>query len=208
MTKITDYATLKTAVAAYYGNRTDIAARVAGFIQLAEAEINAFLRVNPMQQVTTLTSASSVLTLPTGAVKPQTIRQTETNKPRIQWTDIATIENYLSEISETGQPEWAAEVDGTIYLAPAPSDGVTFRVTYLAGVPALADDAATNWLILRRPDIYLWGALEQASLYDHDDAAMSNYRAKFQLGLASLAKAEREDKWGVRLEMQPNGGVA
>lgn len=208
MTQITDYATLKTAVAAYYGNRTDIAAKVAGFVQLAEAEINAFLRVNPMQAVTTLTSASSVLTLPAGAVKAQTIRQTETNKPRIQWTDIATIENYLSEISETGNPEWAAEVDGTIYLAPAPANGVTFRVTYLAGVASLSDSAATNWLILRRPDIYLWGALEQASLYDHDDAAMNNYRAKFQLGLGSLAKAEREDKWGVRLEMQPNGGVA
>ncbi|HAH10222.1 MAG TPA: hypothetical protein DCL48_08985 [Alphaproteobacteria bacterium] len=208
MALITSYATLKTEVGAYYGNRSDIAAKAAGFIQLAEAEINAYLRVNPMQAVTTLTAASSVVTLPSGAVKAHTIRQTETNKPKINWTDIATIENYLSEISETGQPEWAAEVDGTIYLAPAPANGVTFRVTYLAGVPALSDSATTNWLLLKRPDIYLWGALEQASLYDHDDAAMQNYRGKFQLGLASLAKAEREDKWGVRLEMQPNGGVA
>jgi hypothetical protein len=208
MAQITDYATLKTEVAAYYGNRSDIAARTGGFVQLAEAEINAFLRTNPQTAITTLTAASSVLTLPAGAVKPQTIRQTETNKPKIQWTDIATVERYLSEISETGQPEWAAEIDGTIYLAPAPVDGVTFRVAYLAGVPALSDSATTNWLILRRPDIYLWGALEQASLYDHDDAAMQNYRAKFQVGLASLAKAEREDMWGVRLEMQPNGGVA
>lgn len=208
MAQITSYATLKTEVAAYYGNRSDIAAKVAGFIQLAEAEVNAFLRVNPMQAVTTLTAASSVLALPSGAVKAHTIRQTETNKPKINWTDIATIENYLSEISETGNPEWAAEVDGTIYLAPAPANGVTFRVTYLAGVPALSDSATTNWLLLRRPDIYLWGTLEQASLYDHDDAAMQNYARKFQIGLASLAKSEREDKWGVRLEMQPNGGVA
>ena len=208
MALITDYATLKTEVAAYYGNRTDIAAKVAGFIQLAEAEINDFLRINPMQAVTTLTAASSVLTLPAGAVKAQTIRQTATNKPKIQWTDFATIERYLSEISETGDPEWAAEVDGTIYLAPAPTNGVTFRVSYLAGVASLSDSATTNWLLLRRPDIYLWGALEQASLYDHDDAAMANYRAKFQVGLAALSKAEREDKWGVRLEMQPNGGVA
>lgn len=208
MALITTYATLKTEVAAYYGSRSDIAAKTGGFVQLAEAEINAFLRINPMQAVTTLTAASSVITLPSGAVKAHTIRQTETNKPKINWTDMATIENFLSEISETGDPQYAAEVDGTIYFAPAPANGVTFRVSYLAGVPSLSDAAPTNWLLLRRPDIYLWGALEQASLYDHDDGAMNNYRTKFQMGLASLSKAEREDKWGVRLEMQPNGGVA
>lgn len=208
MAQITDYATLKTEVAAYYGNRSDIAAKVAGFIQLAEAEVNRILRQNPQHGITTLTAASSVLTLPSDAVKAQTIRQTSTNKPKINWTDIATVENYLSEISETGDPEWAAEIDGTIYLAPAPANAVTFKLTYLKKVPALSDAATTNWLILKHPDVYLWGALEQASLYDHDDAAMQNYARKFQLALASLMKAEREDKWGQRLEMQPNGGVA
>jgi hypothetical protein len=208
MAEITSYSTLKTEAGAYYGNRSDLTAKWGGFIQLCEAEMNRILRVNPQHGVSTLTAASSVLTMASDAAKPRTIRQTETNKPKILWTDIATIENYLSEISETGNPEWAAEIDGTIYLAPAPSDGVTFRVTYLKKVPALSDSATTNWMLLRHPDIYLFGTLAQAAVYDHDDQARANYEQKFQLGLASVLKSEREDKWGERLEMQPNGGVA
>ena len=208
MTLITTYATLKSVAATYYANRTDLTTKWDGFVQMAEAEINRILRVNPQSAVTTLTSASSVLTLPSDAAKTHTIRQTEANKPRIQWTDIATVENWLAEITETGDPQFAAEVDSTIYLAPAPANGVTFRVVYLKKVPSLADDATTNWLLLRHPDVYLWGTLEQASLYDHDDGAMQNYNRKFQLAIATVLKSEREDKWGQRLEMQPNGGVA
>ena len=205
---ITDFASLKTAAGGHYGNRTDLAGKWDLFTQLAEAEINGFLRVNPQQSVATLTSASGVLTLPADAHKAQTIRQTEARQPRIQWTDIAEVENYLSEVDETGDPEWAAEVDGTIYLAPEPADGVTFKVYYTLRVPALTVSAPTNWLLTRRPDIYLFGLLEQAGVYDHDDQARATYREKFLTALAGLDKSEREDKWPMRLEMQPNGGVA
>lgn len=205
---VTDFTSLKAAAGAHYGNRSDLAAKWDLFTQLTEAEINAFLRVNPQQATATLTSAGGVLTLPAGAVKAQTIRQTEAKKPRIQWSDMAEIEHYLAEIDQTGDPEFAAEVDGTVYLAPAPDDGVTFRVAYTLGVPALTAGSPTNWLLTRRPDIYLFGLLEQAGVYDHDDQATQNYRSKFLGGLISLDKAEREDKWGMRLEMQPNGGVA
>jgi hypothetical protein len=205
---ITDFTSLKAAAGAHYGNRSDLVPKWDLFTQLAETEINGFLRVNPQQAVTTLTSAAGVITLPSDALKAQTIRQTEARKPRIQWTDMAGIEAYLSEVDQTGDPHWAAEVDGTIYLAAEPDDGVTFRVAYTRRVPALSGSAPTNWLLTRRPDIYLFGLLEQAGVYDHDDQARGTYREKFITGLAGLDKSEREDKWGMRLEMQPNGGVA
>lgn len=209
MTQITTYATLKAKAAQMYGNgRTDMADYWGDFVQLAEAEINRFLRLNPQTALTTLTSASSVLTAPADFARFRSIRQTETNKPKIQLTDIVEIERYLGEVTETGDPVYACELNGTIYLAPAPADGVTFRVLYVQKVAALSDANTSNWLLLSAPDVYLWGTLEQAALWDHDDAAMANYRAKFQAGLASLLKIDREDQWGDRLEMQPNGGVA
>ena len=209
MALITTYDTLKTKAAQMYGNgRTDMASYWGDFIQLAESEINRFLRLNPQTSVTTLTSASSVLTVPAGWARLKSIRQTEANKPKIQTTDIVTVEEYLSEITETGDPCFCCELDGTIYLAPAPADGVTFRAIYTKLVTALSDSATSNWLLLAHPDIYLWGTLEQAALWDHDDGAMANYRTKFQIGLASLQKSDRGDQWGDRLEMQPNGGVA
>lgn len=54
---VTDFTTLKAAAGAHYGNRSDLAAKWDLFTQLAEAEINAFLRVNPQQAIATLTSA-------------------------------------------------------------------------------------------------------------------------------------------------------
>ena len=209
MTQITDYSTLKSKAAQMYGSgRTDMADYWGDFVQLAEAEINRALRLNPQTGVTTLTSASSVLTAPADFARFRSIRQTETNKPKIVLTDIVEIERYLGEVTETGDPVYACELDGTIYLAPAPADSVTFRVVYTKKVAALSDSNTSNWLLLSDPDVYLWGTLEQAALWDHDDAAMSNYRGKFQLALATLKKADREDQWGDRLEMQPNGGVA
>lgn len=206
---ITTYATLQTEAAAMYGNgRTDMTARWPGFIQLCEAEINRILRVNPQTGITTLTSASSVLTVPSDFMAIRSIRQTEVVKPRITVTDIVTIERYLGEIAQTADPEYACEIDGTIYLAPAPGNGVTFKVIYHKKVPSLSDAAPTNWLLTSHPDVYLYGVLSQASVYDHDDGAMSNYERKFQLGLASILKSEAEHKYGDRLEMSPNGGVA
>lgn len=209
MALIVDYATLKTEAAAMYANgRSDLVTLWSGFVQRAEAELNRVLRVNPQSALVTLTAASGVLTVPTGWARVRSLRQTEANKPRIDVTDIVTVEEYLSEVTETGDPEYACEIDGTIYLAPAPVDGVTFRVICQKVVPALSDSATTNWLLLNHPDVYLYGTLEQASVYDHDDGARANYAAKFREGIATLVKIERDDKFGDRLAMQPNGGVA
>lgn len=211
MTAITNYGTLVSEATAMYGNgRTDMTARWAGFVQRAEKKINRILRTDEQTTSTTLTSASSVLTCPSDWKRLRSIRQTEANKCRIDVTDIERIERYLSEVTQTGDPEFACEVNGTIYLAPAPADSVDFRVFYHRGVTALdsSDDADTNWLLTGEPDVYLYATLEQAAIYDHDDGAKANYKEEFLTAISQLITSNRNDKYGERLVPQPNGGVA
>lgn len=209
MTQITSYATLQTEAAAMYGNgRTDLTARWPGFIQRCEEEVNRFLRTSSQTTFTTLTAASGVLTVPADYARMRSLRQTEANKPQMLKTDIVQIEDWLNEATQTGDPIWWCEHDGTVYLAPAPEDGVTFRVFYVPKVAALSDANTTNWLLDEHSDVYLFGTLKQAAIYDHDDGALDNYEAAFANALAGLKRIEAEDKFGDRIEMMPNGGVA
>jgi|21_taG_2_1085346.scaffolds.fasta_scaffold52744_3 hypothetical protein len=211
MTAITNYGSLISEAGAMYGNgRTDLTSRWAGFVQRAENEINRILRTDEQTAVTTLTAASGVLTCPSDWKRIRSIRQTVSKKYAIEITDIEVIERYLSDITQTGDPYLAAEVGGTIYLAPAPEDGVTFRVFYHRGVTALdsADDADTNWLLTSDPDVYLFAVLKQAAIYDHDDGALQNYSSMFANSIGQLIKQNHMDKHGERLVMMPNGGVA
>lgn len=211
MTRITNYGTLVSGASTRYGSgRTDMTALWPGFVQSAESEINRLLRTDEQTTSVVLTSASGVLTCPSDWKRIRSIRQTLVNKPCITVKDIERIERYLSEISETGDPELAAEVNGTIHLAPQPIDGVSFTVFYHRGVPALdsTNDADTNWLLDDHSDVYLYATLKEAAAYDHDDQAEATYQRLFASKISQLITSNRNDKYGERLVMQPNGGVA
>ena len=45
----------------------------------------------------------------------------------------------------------------------------TVRMRYRKRIPALSAQCATNWLLRKHPDAYLYGALSQALIYFRDD---------------------------------------
>jgi hypothetical protein len=53
-------------------------------------------------------------------------------------------------------------------LAPTPNQDLDVEIVYRANLPALAS-TSTNWLLTLAPDLYLYGALLEASPYIQND---------------------------------------
>lgn len=208
MSAVSSYSELLAKVITLYGNRTDMTALVPGFVQACEAKVNRYLRANDQTAIVTLTAASGVLSSPADYHAMISLRNGVANKPKILQRPMSFIEQYLNSVTETGDPCFAAEAAGTIYLAPTPLDGDTFRLVYDQKVPSLSDTAPTNWLLADHPDIYTYGVLEQMAIYDHDDGAKANYSAEFVKGLAAIQGASNMDEFGEDLVIEPSGAIA
>jgi hypothetical protein len=62
-----------------------------------------------------------------------------------------------------------ALVGNQIEVLPPPDTGYTAELTYVATLAKLSDSNASNWILERHPDVYLYGSLLQAAPYLRDD---------------------------------------
>jgi hypothetical protein len=69
----------------------------------------------------------------------------------------------------TGKPLYFALVGNQIEVLPPPDTGYTAELTYVATLAKLSDSNASNWILERHPDVYLYGSLLQAAPYLRDD---------------------------------------
>ena len=64
-----------------------------------------------------------------------------------------------------------------IELVFAPTEGTDFRLKYHAAVPALSSTNASNWLLVKAPDLYVVGACLEASIYLKNDERLQTWGA-------------------------------
>ncbi len=169
---IVDYSTLQTAVAQWLA-RADLASAIPNFIQLAEANLSRELRAREMQAQVTGTSAAGLIPIPTDCVGIQSLTVLRGG--------------YYFPIHPVPPdkqhgfpgPSYAYTViNGNIHLL-GPTD-TSYVLTYRQKITALSDTNQQNWLILREPGVYLYGALVEASPYLADDARVATWAGQFQ----------------------------
>jgi hypothetical protein len=89
-----------------------------------------------------------------------------------------------------GKPQYFSIVGGQIRVLPVPDSTYTAELTYYAKLSKLSTSVATNWLLTQAPDVYLYGALLQASPYLKDDARITVWASLYQRGLDELQIAD------------------
>lgn len=171
---ISTYAELQSAVANWLA-RDDLTARIPEFITLAEAKFNRVLLHPRMEVRDTLTvntnlASPEFLDLPTDF---QTMRSARlsgvTGKPRLQFMTQTQMDDYRYSIDNVeDQPVYFSVVGDQIELAPTPNEDYDIEIVYRGNIPALASNS-TNWLLTLAPDLYLYGALLEASPYIQND---------------------------------------
>jgi hypothetical protein len=185
------YTNLQVEIADYLA-RDDLNLKIPTFIALCEAKLNRELYVRQMEQRSTViidtTSAEpEFISLPDDFQSMRSIRLKSTNlRSRLEFKTGVAMDEHQTQIGNvSGEPRYFTIVGDEIELSPAPDDAYTIEMVYRKTIPSLVDND-TNWLLTLAPDVYLYGALLEATPYTKDDNRIQVWAAGFSSALDSL----------------------
>jgi hypothetical protein len=185
MATITNYTTLVSTVADYL-NRQDLSAQIPTFIQLAEADMNSRLRCREMIVRATTTNDDEYVRLPLDFLEGINLQIVGGQSPlRYITLDEADIVNARQGYNA---PTFYSLMNGAIELVPPPATGadVQIEMVYYGKITALSDANQTNWLLLKAPDVYLYGALVHAAPFLMDDQRISVFGSFYSQRIEAL----------------------
>ena len=170
---IASYSDLQTALTEWcHNNSSALSARVKDFITLAEAELNAELRLRTMEsdESLTLSSGSRTVALPSGFVEPIALYFNRTGSAREDLSDCYVLPDqlYVNTQSNAAKEPKYWTINGTNIEFECQADqtySLTFRMLKSF---ALSDSNTTNWLLTNFPNVYLYGSLLQTIPYTRD----------------------------------------
>lgn len=202
MDQITTYATLQAAVAGLL-HRTgddDIEDNLPLFIQMCEADLNDRLLLKDMEQEDTLTATVSqnYIALPSGFVSPIALWLVVDSERVL--LDPA-LPQELPYDTTNNQPRWYA-IDGANIRFDCPADEAYSAKFRYVKKSNLSDSVTSNALLLKRPDVYLYGTLVQACLFAEDDNGVKKWTTFYENAIASLKKAENRQRAAVPLRTE------
>lgn len=184
---ITNYTNLQTAIAAWHHRDVD---EITDFITLAETRINSLLeaRLHEVDATLTATVSSRYITLPTGFMSPLGLWLT-TYDPRREINYRLPNDLSVSDDS-TGQPYYYT-IDGSNVAFERPADiAYTYTIRYKKAFDIAS--TATNDILTRYPDVYLYGSLVEACLFAKDDPTI--FEQRFQSAIELAQKSESDNK--------------
>ncbi len=160
---ITTNGTLKTAVADFL-QRADLATHIQTFVELATARFSDELRTPEMETVVSTTLTGEWTALPADF---RAVRLFESNGKVLEYRTPWQLQKLVQVKAVPSVPVFTVQ-DMQFRVYPFPSSS-TVELTYYAAIPALTNTSDTNWLLVKRPDVYLQAALAQARTFLHDD---------------------------------------
>lgn len=197
---ITKRSELEAAIAGWI-DRADLTARIPEFIMLCEARLNRVLRCADMVKRKTAQTDQDFISLPTDWLEMISLEMTGAPPgwPSVRYMDPAELIEYRS-VSVPYFPDRFTLTGKAVEFAPAPHAIVDFDIHYYAKVTLDTEGNAVNWLLTKAPDVYLFGSLDQASLYLKNDPRAAMWKNRFDESIAELVLTyERTNMSGSRL---------
>lgn len=189
---ITTRAELIAAIVSWL-HRDDVETIAPDLISLAEEQISRDLADLPIMLKTqtgiALGALANTLSLPVDAFGVERLQITDSSDVRI--VPIAELPGFDSA-AVYGQPRLASITgtasDGslTVRVYPWADDDYTLSATYPGAVTALSDSVTSNFVLLRAPSLYLFGALIESALFVGQDARMGLWASRYQQGLENF----------------------
>lgn len=201
MPQVTDYASLVSTVGSYHerSTSTDFMAQVDTFIGLAESNFNRRLKSREMVTTTTLTTdADGYATLPADFIRARGFHTINGNLSQTLSVIAQPAIADLFPIDTGGIATYVSISNGQIRIQTTAQSDVVLE--YDARFVGLSSLNATNWIMSRHPDLYLFATLAQGSVYlkDYQEAAVLSAQA-------STIADELDALYG--MELYNNAGV-
>lgn len=205
--RITNYSTLVAALEEYLA-RDDLQGYAPLFVQAAEGRFNTELKVVDMQKTTgALALSGGAIDLPADFVdwvstewkppngttgqRPLNLRYVEADSPE-----------FRSRHRPNGPPQFYTLLAGKVRVAP--DAGGTLELVYYGRLTPLTTDTPTNWLITKAPEVYLYGALLEAMLFQKDEARSAQWFTLLDKRLAAIFGQGDTQKTGTRTTRAAN----
>ena len=193
---ITTYAELQTAIANFL-DRSDLTSIVPTFIDLCEADMSRKLRHWRMEQRSTAELDTQYSALPADFLEPIRLSITGGSTYTLEMESQAQMSNRRMQNLDTGgRPRFYAMTDGKVEVYPSPDATYELEMVYHAKIPALADDATSNWVLSYHPDAYLYGALIHSAPYLVEDTRTQIWSALYQSAVDGINNEGQSAKYG------------
>lgn len=180
---ITSYSTLQSTIADYL-NRADLTAQIPTFIQLAEADFNTRLRTREMIVRAEAQSSNEFVQLPADWLEAINLHIIDGAQPlRFVTLDEA---DYINKQQIFTNVAAYSLMNGAIELIPAPGADIDIEMIYYGKITPLSSEVATNWLLAKAPDVYLYGSLLHAQPFLMDDQRMPVFAALYNARVEAL----------------------
>jgi hypothetical protein len=185
------FAGLKATIADYL-NRDDLTTIIPSFITLAEAKFNRKLRVRQMIKRAEGQINTAFFAYPSDWLQAKEFVLNTNPTVRLQYID----ESYSNELRATrfvavGRPLYYTIVGTQLEFTPTPDTTYSAELTYYAKIPALSDSNTSNWLLAYAPDLYLYGALMEATPYLKDDERLAVWGQLYANSLGDIEVADQ-----------------
>jgi len=193
---ISTYTELKTAIANFLA-RHDLTSVIPDFIQLAEATMSRELETRSQEKraTATLTSGDEYIALPTDLREVREVKLNTTPLTVLTYYSPVALDSNFSS-GGVGKPKGFSIIGDEMKMRPVPDDSYTAEIIYIGSITALSDSNATNNILTRSPDAYLYGSLAEAYAYLLDEQRASQYLQRFNLALEQIKVDEQRAHYG------------
>lgn len=181
---ITTYATLQSEIASWL-NRDDLSSIIPTFIQFVESDVNSRLRHQKMVIRAQATSNQEYVQLPGDWLEAINIHIIDGAQP-LSYVTLNEADRINKQQIIT-QPSFYSIMDNALEIIPAPASNIDIEMIYYGKIPALSNQNTSNWLLVKAPDLYLYGSLVHAAPYLLDDQRVGLFANMYNSRLEALA---------------------
>jgi hypothetical protein len=196
---LSTYEELQTELASWMhrGNLTSV---IPTCIALCEADFNRRLRIAVMEVRSAAEFDEGYENLPSDFLELREVKVNTSPVCSLQYMTPAQMTEFYPSLT-SGNPQFYTLVDSQIRMNRIPTSEV--EIAYYTRIPALSDDAPTNWMLTNHPDVYLYGALTYLEPHIKNDKRLPMWKQLYEASINQVKDADRQARWsGASLQMR------
>ena len=189
MTVISDYASLKTAIADYLA-RDDLTEQIEYFIQNTENKLYRSLNLRNEETALSVSVSSGTGTVPSDFKKLKFAYVNEAPVTVLDWVPVDKLYRDYPTRSGAETPCVISREGSNFVFGPYPKDFTLSGYYYAKKDPLETTD--NSWYVDNAPDALIYGALMEAALFSKDLEAFNFWKPFFDEAVQTIKTEENE----------------
>lgn len=121
---------------------------------------------------------------------------------KLEFVDGNLLRAWKDVSSTPGKPTHYTILGKEFQFFPAPDTEYTVELLVFENIPTLGESRATNWLLERFPNIYLYGSLVQGALYLGQDPRLPEWFETYLRAIEDIKKLDLMEQTGAAPRMR------